>query len=167
MSLPTVTTHEQVQGQLVQAGHIPNQADNDMQAVNLWLHGKGKRTVTAYKKQIGHFLNWIQKPLRFVTLGDLQAYQDHLADSDLKETSQNAYIMTVKSLFSFTQKIGYTTFNPAAAIQGQKVKDELAQRILTEAEVQAMIHLEENHRNKILLRFIYATGARASEISAL
>lgn len=168
MSLPAVTAQEQVQGQPVQPSHIPSQADNDMQAINLWLHGKSKRTVTAYKKQVGHFLDWIQnKPLRFVTLGDLQAYQDHLAESGFKETTQNAYIMTVKSLFTFTQKIGYTQFNPAAAIQGQKVKNELAQRILTEAEVQAMIHLEGNTRNKILLRFLYATGARASEVAGL
>lgn len=167
MSAQAIATIEQVQHP-VQSSHIPSQAENDAQAINLWLHGKGKRTVTAYKKQLGHFLNWIQhKPLRFITLGDLQAYQDHLADSGLKETSQNAYLMTVKSLFSFTQKIGYTVYNPAAAIQGVKVKDELAQRILTESEVQAMIHLEENTRNKILLRFLYATGARASEVSAL
>ncbi len=49
---------------------------NDAQAINLWLHGKSKRTVTAYCKQIDHFLDWIQhKPLRFTTLVDLQAYR--------------------------------------------------------------------------------------------
>lgn len=143
------------------------QAESDEQAISLWLHGKASKTSRAYKKQINDFLNYTQKTLRFITLGDIQRYQDYLARSDLNVSSQNTKIMAVKSLCSFCQKIGYLQFNVAAAIQGQNNKDSLAERILTEPEVQAMIHLEPNKRNQVLLKFLYCTGARAVEVSKL
>src|SRR5690606_1279044 len=43
----------------------------------------------------------------------------------------------------------------------------LAERILTEAEVQRMIALEPDERNRGLLRLLYAGGLRVSEIVAL
>ncbi len=147
--------------------HVPRQAENDTQAINLWLHGKAEKTARAYRNQIQRFIQYVDKPLRFVTLGDVQAYQDHLEQSGMKVSSQNTHLMAVKSLFSFCQRIGYVQFNVGGAVQGQPEKDTLAERILSESEVQAMIHLEENPRNKAMLRFLYCTGARASEISDL
>jgi len=156
-----------VQEQNPNPRQVNNQANNDSQLLDMWLHGKSERTITAYKKQINTFLEYVGKPIQFITLADLQKFQDYLEGRELKPASQNAYLMTVKSLLSFAQKIGYIAFNPGAAIEGKKVKDKLAERILTESEVQAMIHLEPSPRNRVLLKFLYCTGARASEVSEL
>jgi len=156
-----------VKDQTSNSAQVNNQASNDSQLIDMWLHGKSERTRTAYHKQINEFLEYIGKPVQFITLADLQKFKDNLEARDLKPTSVNAYLMTAKSLFSFAQKIGYISFNPGAAIEGEKVKNKLPERILSESEVQAIIHLEPKARNRVLLKLLYCTGARASEISGL
>jgi integrase/recombinase XerD len=47
------------------------------------------------------------------------------------------------------------------------VKNTLAERILSELEVMTMMALEPIHRNKLLLRFLYVSGARVSEVTGL
>jgi integrase/recombinase XerD len=89
------------------------------------------------------------KPLSQITLGDLQGYFSGL--ESLAAASQARAINAVKSLFSFAQRIGYLTFNPAAAVQGPKIKNTLAERILLEAQVHRLLALEPHPRNRVLL----------------
>lgn len=52
-------------------------------------------------------------------------------------------IAAIKSLFTFAhRKTGLLRANPAGAVTDPKVKDALAERILSEAVVQVMMHLE-------------------------
>ena len=83
------------------------------------------------------------KPLNVVTLGDLQVFTDTLAG--LSANSQKRIIGGIKSLFTFSQKIGYLRFNVAAALKTPKIKSELAARILSEDEVLSMIHRRLSH----------------------
>jgi len=46
-------------------------------------------------------------------------------------------------------------------------QDTLTERILTESEVQVMIALETNPRNRAMLRLLYGVGLRVSELCAL
>jgi site-specific recombinase XerD len=107
----------------------------------------------------------VGKPLDHITLGDLQDYFSTLGD--LAPASRARAINAVKSLFSFAQKIGYIQFNPAAAIQGPKIKSTLAGRILTEAQVHQLLALGPHPRNRVLLRVMYAAGLRVSEVCGL
>jgi len=144
---------------------IPVQAENDRQAINLWLHGKASKTITEYKRDVAAFLLYVDKPLRFITLGDVQVYLDSL--TRFKPRTQARKLAAVKSLLSFAQKIGYLRLNVGAAVKAPKCKDDLAQRILSEQEVMTMLALEPNSRNKALLTFLYASGARAAEVAGL
>jgi len=73
----------------------------------------------------------------------------------------------VKSLFSFGHRVGYLIYNVGAAITGPKVPDDLAERILTEEQLQRIIALEEDLRNHAILRLTYVSGGRVSEIARL
>ena len=73
----------------------------------------------------------------------------------------------MKSLFTFASKIGYLVFNVAAAVRAPKSPDTLADRILTESHVQRMIALASNRRDQMLLRLLYASGVRVSELCGL
>lgn len=147
-----------------QPGPVP-QADNVNQVIAMWLHGRPHTTQRAYAYEIKGVLAFMGKPLTHITLGDLQDYFSTL--DGLAPASRARAINSVKSLFSFAQKIGYLQFNPAAAVQGPKIKNALAERILTEAQVHQLLALEPHPRNRVLLRLMYAAGLRVSEICGL
>lgn len=151
-------------GQAGEVGQV-RQAENDTQVIAMWLHGRPVTTARAYGYEVGALLAVMVKPLNRITLGDLQGYFSTLAT--LAPASQARSINAAKSLFSFAQRIGYIKFNPCAAILSPKIKNTLAERILNESQVHTMIALEPNPRNRVLLRLLYASGVRVSEICGL
>ena len=82
-------------------------------------------------------------------------------------TSQARKLSAVKSLLSFAHRVGYTTFNVGAALRLPKIKNTLAERIVSEAAIGRLLALEPKPRNHALLRLLYAGGLRVSEVVAL
>jgi len=146
---------------------VPQQANRDSQVVSLWLHGRSSHTQKAYQKDFRKLCQHVDKPIRSITLGDLQGFADSLTELGYRETTQHRILAAVKSIFSFAQKIGYIQYNPAKALILPKFRDELTERILSESEVQRVIGMENNPRNKLLLRVLYASGIRVSELCRL
>lgn len=133
--------------------------------VDMWLHGHSPHTQDAYASDYADFRQIVIKPLREVTLIDLQLYADTLMG--LEAATVRRKLASLKSLLSFASKTGYLSFNVGAALRLPKVKDTLAERILTESQVQSIIALEKNKRNRVMLRFLYYSGARVSEVTRL
>lgn len=142
-----------------------DEAHTDAQLLALWLHGKRPHTQRAYAADVERLLASVDKPLQAITLGDLQAFADSL--DDLQPNSRKRMLSSVKSLFTFGHKLGYLRFNVAAALRIPSPKNTLAERILNESEIHAMLTLTENPRDRLLLRLLYAAGARVAEICAL
>ncbi len=146
---------------------IVRQANNDEQVVALWIHGRSLNTQKAYSSDIVRFFKFVNKQLRLITLGDLQGFTDSLTEQDLKPASQHRILAAVKSLITFAHKIGYLKYDISKPLRVPKFRDELSGRILTEAEVQRIIGMETNPRNKLLLRILYCGGIRVSEVCKL
>ena len=146
---------------------IVRQAHNDEQVISLWLHGRSPHTQKAYSSDIVRFLTFVDKQLRFITLGDLQDFADSLIGENLKPVSQNRILAAVKSLITFAHKIGYLKFDISKPLRVSKFRDELSERIMTEAEVQRIIGMENHPRNKLILRILYCGGIRVSELCRL
>ena len=145
---------------------IIRQAHSDEQVVALWLHGRSLHTQRAYTSDTVRFLKYVNKQLRLITLGDLQGFADNLTEN-LKPASQHRLLASVKSLITFAHKIGYLKFNVSRPLKVPKFRDELSERILSESDIQRIIGMENNPRNKLLLRILYAGGIRVSEICRL
>ena len=143
---------------------IAPQADTDNGLIALWLHGKSPHSQRAYLADVERFLAHVTKSLQAVTLADLQSFVDTLDGSD---NTRKRVVSSVKSLYTFGQKLGYLQFNVAAALKAPKPKNTLAERILSESEVLTMIALTSKERDKVLLRLLYASAGRVSEICAL
>jgi integrase/recombinase XerD len=139
----------------------PVQAESDDHLIELWLHGRSAGTQRAYAADIASFRAYVRQPLRDLTLGMLQGYQDSLAS--LASASQARKMSAVKSLLSQGHKLGYLPINLGAAITLPKGKNVLAERILDRESVHDMLALERNPRNKVLLRLLYLAGLRISE----
>lgn len=140
------------------------QAHSDDQLIALWLHGKSAHSQASYLRHAASLRNWTKQPLGQTTLAMLQAWADAQTGND---NTRKQRIAAVKSLYTFGQKLGYLQFNTAAMLKTPKPKNTLAERILTESEVLTMIALTDKMRDKTLLRLLYASAGRVSEISGL
>ena len=141
------------------------QADSDEMLIGLWLHGRSRHTQRAYRADAERFLAWAGKPLRAVGLADLQVYADSL--NQMAPASRARLLSAVKSLTAFGHRLGYLPFDVGRALRLPPLKNELAARILPEPDVQRMLALEPEPRNRVLLRLLYAGGLRVSELAAL
>jgi integrase/recombinase XerD len=146
---------------------IPEQAHSDAHAVDMWLHGRPAGTQRAYRREVGEFLRLVRQPLAAVTLGDVQRFAD--ARRHLAPATQARSIKAIRSLYSFLQRIGYVRWNVAAPVRAPAVKGTLAERILPEPDVYALLHEAKGWdlRNFAMLLLAYAGGLRVSELVAL
>jgi integrase/recombinase XerD len=155
------------ESEIVVPSEAIRQADCDEQLIDLWLHGRSTHTERAYRTEADRFLNSVAKPLRSVRLLDIQAYADDLNASNLKPASIQRALAAVKSLFAFGFRLGYFQFDTARPLKVPGFREELAERILSEADVLRIISLEPNPRNRAILLTLYAGGFRVSEVCSL
>ena len=146
---------------------IPKQAKSDEQLIRLWLHGRSKHTIKGYMNDIKLFRQKNNKSLKTVTLQDLQDFADYLAEKDYAPATTKRILCAVKSLFSFGHRIGYLSFDTGKPLRIPTPKETISERILSEGEVYLMIDAAINPRDKLLIKVLYYTGLRVSEISAL
>ena len=146
----------------------PHESAGDAQLVELWLSLKSSsHTRRAYASDAARFLAFLQKPLSRVTLRDLQNWAGELDRGGRKPSTQNRSITAIKSLFSFAQETGYLPYNVGAAVKLRPNRDGLAQRILEESEVAKLIDAAPPGRDRILLKILYVSGIRVSELCGL
>jgi len=142
----------------------------DADVVTLWLHGRSPHTVRAYARDVARFLAFVGVPLQAVTLQDLQAFADSL--SDLAPASQARTLAAVKSLLSFASRAvtgdsgPYLRANVGVAVRLPAVRNDLSQ-IPTVKDVRRLIDKEPDARKRLLLRFLYTSGARVAEVCSL
>ncbi len=141
--------------------------DSDQMLVRRWLAEKSARTQDEYSRDLEQFVEFVDLPFRYVTLGHLQEYREHLADQGYAKSSQKRKLSAVKSLFTFGAKLRYFAHNVGAALSTPSVRNDRARRILSEADLWAILRDEKNLRNHVLLRFFYASGGRLSDLEDL
>jgi integrase/recombinase XerD len=137
----------------------------DAELVALWLHGKSPHTIRAYGDDVAAFRRFTGKPLRATYLSDLQRYADSLIGAP---ATRGRRLKTLKSLLSFATRMGYLPFNAGAAIHGPALEQKLAERILSERQVFALLEaVEDQPRDHALIRLLYNGGLRVSELVTL
>lgn len=136
---------------------------NNDTLIDRWLATfRNEKTRAAYAYSLQQFGAWFKSSLLDARRGTLDAYAKRLA----KGYSVNAQARALSALRSFYRYLVEEELiakNPAINLELPKAKDELAQRIITEAEFHKLLALEENPRNALLIELLYATGGRISE----
>lgn len=142
--------------------------NSDKELIDLWLHDKTPNTLDAYRRDAEEFRWFIEdKPLSRVVLNDLMFYSDALKQQGRAPATVNRKLSAVKSLLSYGVMIGYLSINAGAALKLPKLDNSLAERILSESQVLRLIGAASAGRDRILLRFLYESGCRVSELVAL
>jgi site-specific recombinase XerD len=133
--------------------------------VDLWLHGKSANTVDGYRRYAERFFRHIgNKALSECTLMDIQMWSITLGGSN---NSKRVAVGAIKSLFSFAKQLGVISSNLGILVKPPTAKNRLAERILTEAEVQQVINNTTNGRDRAIIRLLYFAGLRVSELCGL
>lgn len=141
--------------------------DSDETLIRRWLAEKSSRTQEEYARDLEQFVDFVDLPLRYVTLGHLQEYREQLAKQGYAKSSQKRKLSAIKSLFTFGTKLRYFAHNVGAALSTPSVRNDRAERILSEADLWAILRDEKDLRNHVLLRLFYASGGRISDVEDL
>jgi len=138
--------------------------EDDIKVIGAWLLTKqSENTRRAYRRIAMGLLAYTHKHLADMTLFDAQEYINMLEG----ENSSIALATNVlKSLATFQSNIGHG-INFGKMLKPPAISDELANRILSEAEVIRMIDRETNPRNHAMIHLLYHAGLRVSEVVAL
>jgi integrase/recombinase XerD len=133
--------------------------------IDLWLASfRSPHTRRAYAADAAAFMQICMMPLRQVTVRDVQEFGASLAGA---ANSAVRRLSAVKSLISMGHQIGYLPYDVGKPVPMPAVKDTLAERILTEWQIQRMLEVEPDLRNGALLRLTYGAGLRVSEVRGL
>ncbi len=144
-----------------------SQANDDLHLISLWLKGKSAHSQEAYTRDVEQFVDFVDLPLSEIKLQHFWDWADHLKKLGALPSTQARKLAAVKSLFSFGHRIGYLQFNVGVAITLPNIPDKLAERILLEEDIVAIVNQAHTLRNRVLLKLFYASGARVSELTSV
>jgi integrase/recombinase XerD len=145
---------------------LPSWAQADAAVIHIWLRNqRSNRTQETYASNVERFYRDVARPLKEVTLEELQDFAESLYD--LAPASQATMLASIKSLLTFCADTRYLPYNVGKALKLPRLEHKLAQRILSETQVHKMLALEEQPRNHLILLLLYAAGLRAEELCNL
>lgn len=138
---------------------------NDEDLITQWLAVRmvAPNSVASYMTTVKQFREFVRKPLPEVTIHDMTRYLGYL-QLRYKPATVVTRIGTLRSLFGFAFDMKYVDRNVAVQVQKPNIKSELAEKILTEAEIERLVDAAKRPREKLLIRFAYTTAARSAEI---
>lgn len=138
------------------------------QAIARWLNSRRKDSTRGmYEISIKQFLSYTQKPLEKILPSDIEEWLWQL-EQQYNTSTVKGKLSAVKSFFTFAVRRGYLSTNVGAMVEGsRKPKENLAEKILTKQECLAIINAGKQGRDRTILRFLYATGVRVSELCCL
>ncbi len=137
------------------------------------LKNLSSHSIKAYEGDIEEFLMFLEEQgvdLREVSFQDVRSYIAGLTRKNLSRETVNRKISSLKGFFKFLRKKNYIESNPMDLIKGLK-KDRYLPSFLFEEEVEKILNIEEEDfwslRNRAIFEFLYSTGCRVSELTAL
>lgn len=138
---------------------------NDDRLIAMWA-SKSRRSDTGntaanYQRIAESFLVTVGKPLQAIAYGDLAAWVAGLVGAiNTRRTKVNA----VKSLFSFAHKLGYIRVNPGVMVEPPAKEETKHRKMLSEEEVIKLVSGGLSARDEAILRVLYSSGMRVSEL---
>lgn len=128
-------------------------------------------TLKAYKIDLDAYLEWCRRegiePLH-VEHRDIRSWLAELSAAGYANTTVNRHLSAVRSLYKWLVGKGITTEDAAAAVASPKLAKRLP-KTMTDEDVEKLLVVcgtdDAGTRDKAMVEFLYATGARISEAS--
>lgn len=143
-----------------------------MYRVNMFLDylkfekGNSERTILAYRIDIEKFLKFSKKNVDEILAEDIFKYMKYLKEKFQYNTVVRK-ITAIKSMYKFLYTQKMVKKDPTNKIYNLK-KEERLPEVLSLEEIKQIInsfnHNYEDKRNQLIVKLLFATGARISEI---
>ncbi len=134
--------------------------------------GLAANTQAAYRRDLRDFAAWLGgRAAAAVDVRGLGDYFAHLAKKGLARASIARQAATLRVFYAFLQLEGVIAESPAELVAAGR-RDDVMPGTLSPAQVDRLLDAPERgtatgRRDRALLELLYATGCRASEVSAL
>lgn len=139
--------------------------ETDEEIVRLWLNGRPEGTRNIYLRTAKEFfLKTAPVGLRDMKVSHLVTWVEQLKGAP---ATQARVIGTVKSLFAFAHRTGYTVFDVGVSLRTPKVPSQLHKRIVDEETMQDILKAATSDRDRAIVRLFYGSGIRNSELCNL
>ena len=134
--------------------------------------GLSQNTVKAYEADISAFINWIKEntklKLKDIKEENINKYISHLFELNLKSSSVNRKISSIKSLYMFLVKKNILKNSPVNEVISPK-QEKYLPFSMSEDEVDKLLNSPKlsnkiEKRDKAMIEMLYATGMRISEL---
>jgi integrase/recombinase XerD len=131
-------------------------------------------TVRAYSSDLSDLFAWLEREqinYKELTHRSVRAYLSELEQSQYSRKTINRRLSAVKTFYAWLSEIGITESNALSAISGPKLSKRLPATMVTE-DVSKLLSVHDTStsvglRNQAIIEFIYASGARISEVAGL
>jgi integrase/recombinase XerD len=147
-----------------------NNTDNLASLLDGWLKTGRRRspnTHDAYRRDVGNFLEFCNKPVHLVAASDVLDYQAYLHNQH-SEATEYRKLSALRSFFKYLKLAKKITDDPTITIQTPKIEPKFKDKALDIDDVKAIIAAAEAMpADSLLVRLLFTTGARISEILAL
>ena len=142
-------------------------AQNDNQLIAAWLKLKKETTRITYQTGVVQFFDFVDVPIEEITAAILADYVEYLQSIYSSDNTVANKLNCVKSLLTFASETGYIRFNVGTVVRPPKRPLTIAQKILTETDVQKILNSPDNDMSRAVLHTLYYTGIRVGELCAL
>lgn len=135
-----------------------------------WLSSGRRRspnTREAYTRDVRAFVAFTGKPITETTSGDLARYQSLLRHQH-SEATEYRKLSALRSFFKYLKLTNAIKDDPTVAVQAPKIEPKFKDKALDIQDVQAIIETASPMPvDSLLVRLLFVTGARISEVLAL
>jgi integrase/recombinase XerD len=139
-------------------------SSNDNEIILSWLSDKpSKLTQKQYQVNIRQFINYVGCTLADVKYEDVQGYVRMLEMKGYKASTVRTKLTSVKSLFSFSYKLGYLRANIGSLIRYKANDSKLNDKLINHEDIKLMCQNTYYLRDKLIIKTLYSLGLRVSE----
>jgi len=125
-------------------------------------------TQEAYRRDVRAFAAYSRKPIKETQPGDVIGYQSYLRHQVGSPATEYRKLSALRSFFKYLKLTKEITEDLAAIIKAPKVESNFKAKALSVDEIQAIIDAAApNPLDSLLLRMLFVTGGRISEVLAL
>ena len=130
------------------------------------IEGKSERTVKRYDYIIGRALDSIGVPVEKISVYHVRQYLIEEKGRGVQDSTLEGIRSVLSSFFGWTWKEGLISSNPCANVTAIKCQKKIRMPY-TAVDVEKLKAKCETKRDRALICFLLATGARVSEVCAL